>query len=91
MIILIVCLKLNQKNKHDNKKKWWTTFENGLLADNQRLWMNIICILYDDIMNKMIKVWPYIDFYLIAAQLEVTIFVDFLEHVGGWLRITNID
>lgn len=36
------------------------------------------------------KDWPYIDFYLFAAQLVITIFVDLFEDICGWLWITDI-
>lgn len=41
--------------------------------------------------QKTTEDWPYINFYLFAAQLVVAIFVDFLEHIGCWMRITNIE
>lgn len=36
------------------------------------------------------KDWPYIDFYLFAAQLVITVFVDLFENICGWLWITNV-
>lgn len=39
----------------------------------------------------MKKCDPYILVYLFAAQLLVTVFIDFLENIGGWWAVANID
>lgn len=34
---------------------------------------------------------PYIKVYLFATQLLIVVLVDFLEDIGGWWAVANVD